>query len=344
MRRLAFLLLLLCAAPAGAADLMDRVQIPRRQSQGPDGRPIYLASLAPYTGRLPLFQITPAGGGGGGSSIASGSTPITGGADTQVCFNDTATLSCGDSGLVYNKTTDTLTSGLYRAGAGTASSVAYGLEADTGFILPAADRLGIVANGATVGGSIAEFNFALGLVMKSDYFISWSANTPGVTADSGLARQAAGVLRVSNGSSGDGQLTLETTGHRIASNNVTLTEGGAAETVITIVNATTQTFGLELNYRVTVTDATNRATREGSLKLVCDNAAGTVTCTKDATAQTDDESVLIATGGATLTYAIAADVATANTAKITFDIDSSLVVSAASITWTATLNGPGSIT
>lgn len=124
---------------------------------------------------------------------------------------------------------------------------------------------------------------------------------------------------------------------------VALTEAGAAETVITITNATTEVFGVKLEYIVTVTDATNRATRKGSLQLVCDNAATVVTCTKDATAETDDESVLIATGGATLTYAIAYDVATANVAKITFDIDSSLVVSAGSITWEAVLLGSGTI-
>lgn len=124
---------------------------------------------------------------------------------------------------------------------------------------------------------------------------------------------------------------------------VTLTEAGAAETVITIVNATTETFGIDFYYMVTVTDGTDRATRKGYLNLVCDNAATVMTCTKDATAETDDASILIATGGATLTYAIASDVATASTAKLTFDINSSLVVSAASITWRADLLGKGTI-
>lgn len=124
---------------------------------------------------------------------------------------------------------------------------------------------------------------------------------------------------------------------------VALTEAGGAETVITITNATTQVFGVDLYYTITATDATDRATRKGYLQLVCDNAATVMTCTKDATAETDDASILIATGGATLTYAIATDVATANTAKITFNIDSSLVVSAASITWQANLTGTGSI-
>lgn len=45
-------------------------------------------------------------------AVSSGGTAITGGADTQVCFNDGGTLSCGDAGLTYNKTTDSLTVGV----------------------------------------------------------------------------------------------------------------------------------------------------------------------------------------------------------------------------------------
>lgn len=125
---------------------------------------------------------------------------------------------------------------------------------------------------------------------------------------------------------------------------VTLTEAGGAEEVIRITTATTQSFGLELSYKVHANDATpDYAIREGSLKLVCVNNATAVTCTKDATAQTDDESVLINTTAKTLTYAIAVNVATANVAFLTFDIDSDMTVSAANITWTATLNGSGTI-
>lgn len=44
-------------------------------------------------------------------AVTSGGTAITGSsaADTRVCFNDGGVLSCGDAGLTYNKTTDTLT-------------------------------------------------------------------------------------------------------------------------------------------------------------------------------------------------------------------------------------------
>lgn len=48
-----------------------------------------------------------AGGSGGG--LTSGTTAISGGGTTQVCFNDGGFLSCGDAGLVYDKTGDILT-------------------------------------------------------------------------------------------------------------------------------------------------------------------------------------------------------------------------------------------
>jgi len=145
---------------------------------------------------------------------------------------------------------------------------------------------------------------------------------------------ASGNIVAGNSTQKAGQLSLGRT--------VTLTEAGGAETVITITTATTQSFGLELSYQVRASDVTpDYAIREGSLKYVCVNNATVVTCTKDATAQTDDESVVISTNAKTLTYAIASDVATANVAKITFDIDSDMTVTGASITMTIILNGSG---
>lgn len=40
-------------------------------------------------------------GGGGATTIVSGTTPITGGATTQVCFNSAGTLACGDSDFTF---------------------------------------------------------------------------------------------------------------------------------------------------------------------------------------------------------------------------------------------------
>lgn len=121
---------------------------------------------------------------------------------------------------------------------------------------------------------------------------------------------------------------------------VALTEAGGAELVATFTSATTNAFAVEFEYRVMVADATpHYVARAGSMRFVCVNNATAVTCTKDATNQTDDESVLIATNAQTLTYAIALDVATANLAKVTFNIDSDQTATSASIVWTARANG-----
>ncbi len=169
-----------------------------------------------------------------------------------------------------------------------------------------------------------------------------SSSSPDSAIDTSFYRVAAGVAGVGT-SSANQQLSLEKGGHRVASGKITLTEAGGAETVVVVTTATTEMTGGRFNYTVRATDGTDLVARSGDFNFVCINAATAVTATLGASAETNDSSVLIATGGATLTYAIAADVATANKMKITFNIDSSLVVSAASITWTMTLNGPGTV-
>jgi hypothetical protein len=67
----------------------------------------------------------PIGGGGGGSTtIVSGTTPITGGADKQLCFNDGGVISCGNAGLTFSKATGLLTASgfISVASAGTAAA------------------------------------------------------------------------------------------------------------------------------------------------------------------------------------------------------------------------------
>jgi len=82
MRRLLSLLLLILSAPAFGADLADRSRIPDRSVQ--DGRPVYVASLAPLrTTYLPQIIPLPGGGGGGGMSIGG---TVTGGTATRVLF------------------------------------------------------------------------------------------------------------------------------------------------------------------------------------------------------------------------------------------------------------------
>lgn len=115
MRRFALLLLVLGAVPVHALDLVDRARIPKLERREPDGRPVYVASLAPYTGRLPLFQIVPAsaGGGGGGTVvITSGSTAIASGLDTAPCFDDAGVINCSDADWAFLKATGSLASKL----------------------------------------------------------------------------------------------------------------------------------------------------------------------------------------------------------------------------------------
>lgn len=44
-------------------------------------------------------------------NLASGTTPISGGTDTQVCYNDVGVLRCGDAGLVFDEAANKLTAG-----------------------------------------------------------------------------------------------------------------------------------------------------------------------------------------------------------------------------------------
>lgn len=73
------------------------------------------------------------GGGGGSTTITSGTTPITGGATTQVCYNQGGTLKCGDAGLVYDEATDIMTIGVQiRTPSGTNVATTVGPNASTG--------------------------------------------------------------------------------------------------------------------------------------------------------------------------------------------------------------------
>lgn len=187
-----------------------------------------------------------------------------------------------------------------------------------------------------------------------DVFFSFRADADAAAADSlfSIGDSADSSLMSLDGGgnlSVDGNVTpagmvLGTLGGVKLAKSVTLTEAGGAEEVIRVTTATTESFGLDLFYQVRAKDATpDYAVRAGSLKLVCVNNATVVTCTKSATAQTDDGSVIINTNAKTLTYAIAVDVGTANVAFITFNIDSDMTVTSATITWTAILNGSGTI-
>lgn len=65
------------------------------------------------------FDYRGGGGGGTASDIESGVTTITGGTDTDVCFDDGGIINCADDGLQFNKTTNVLaTTGAFNAKTG----------------------------------------------------------------------------------------------------------------------------------------------------------------------------------------------------------------------------------
>jgi hypothetical protein len=127
---------------------------------------------------------------------------------------------------------------------------------------------------------------------------------------------------------------------------VTLTEAGAAQTVLTLTTADTQITGGTLFYSVRIQDTAatpdDNDIRQGHFQFGMANSAGVVICTADASDQTNDDSFITQQGVAkTITYAIAVTAGT-NTCVFSFDIDSDMTtVTGASITYTLVLNGPG---
>ena len=113
-----------------------------------------------------------ASGGGGGAP---------GGSDTQVQFNDGGSTFGGDAGMTYNKTTDVLTVGTLRVDA--SSSGFYSAS----FASPAVAVQGI--------GEVMRWGAQV--MMPNTMIFGW-----GFPPDIALARNAAGVVEVNNGTAG----------------------------------------------------------------------------------------------------------------------------------------------
>jgi hypothetical protein len=81
--------------------------------------------------------------------IGSDGAPGGIGGATQVIFNDNGSLA-SDAGLVYNKTTDVLTTGSLRAtslGTAAAPGIAFETDPNTGIYSPGADQLAVSTGG-----------------------------------------------------------------------------------------------------------------------------------------------------------------------------------------------------
>ena len=167
------------------------------------------------------------------------------------------------------------------------------------------------------------------------------ANTPILVTPAIGAATGASVVLTGAVTAPGGLITLASQGQTVTK-KVTLTEAGGAETVITLTSAAGAAFSVTMDYMVFVGDATpDYAVRNGSFTMVCVNKATAVSCTKDATNQTDDGSQLVSPAAAkTLTYAIAVDVGSANVATLSFDVDSDIgTVVGGHIVYTAQVHG-----
>ena len=137
----------------------------------------------------------------GTSTLTPGTTTITGGTNTRVLFDDNGVLG-EDAGFTYVKATDTATLGTLVVGAGTISapSVAVGAT-NQGWYNRAATRLTAASGSAATWevDSSGTFTSSSG----AHFFLSGALGTG---SDLGYARYAAGVLKITNGSTGIGVL------------------------------------------------------------------------------------------------------------------------------------------
>jgi hypothetical protein len=145
---------------------------------------------------------------GSGGGIGVGTSLITGGADTQVLFNDGGFVG-SDAGLTYNKTMDIFSVvGAVRLGDGSESAPAFAFTSDTnlGFYRVGADTICLVTGFERFLWTLGDYR--LGSVMG----LGWSANgaPSGGAADLSLWRDAAGTLAQRNGANAQASLIYNT--------------------------------------------------------------------------------------------------------------------------------------
>jgi hypothetical protein len=128
--------------------------------------------------------------------IGSDGAPGGIGGNTQVIFNDNGSLA-SDAGLVYNKTTDVLTTGSLRAtslGTAAAPGIAFETDPNTGIYSPGADQLAVATNGVErvkFGGAVifndgsTDTDFRIeGVTDANLFFVDASTNRVGVGTSS----------------------------------------------------------------------------------------------------------------------------------------------------------------
>src|SRR5688500_1387775 len=66
-----------------------------------------------YDSANTAFRVSVVAGGAAATDITSGTTTITGGADKSLCFDDGGVINCADTGAVFDKTQDFVTTRSY---------------------------------------------------------------------------------------------------------------------------------------------------------------------------------------------------------------------------------------
>lgn len=225
---------------------------------------------------------------------------------------------------IINASSDTNGQGFYFGGSSYAS-------AGRACFVSAYQNSSTVA-GATIG--VDETGRRLNIVDKGDIASDVSPGTNATNPTLYIGKAA------SPGSTTGLNINYAAVQSRIAK---TLTEAGGDEVIFSITLTAGQMTGGQVDYTVRATDGTDFAARCGTIRFVALDNAGTVAATLSGADQTADGSVLVNTNSKTLTYAITANVATANVFKLAFNIDSDMTVNAASIDYLVTLTGPGEV-
>src|SRR5574341_606767 len=241
------------------------------------------------------------------STITSGTTPISGGATTQVCYNSAGTLACGDAGLTYDATTDRLTVNELLALTGTTGGVYFGGNDGGRFgvrteLTPDSMQLST----GTTGNSVHFLEDAdVGFDFNNGRCGTSACSDPSLILHSRNQNVNQYLHLSSQNSTGAAELQTSSAEIMLGGVKTNITEA-AAQVIARITLPTSGVYGALVTYTVSDQNATpDFVVRNGSIQVQGANKAGTATCTILATRdqETEDGSSAAVTGGAlTLTY------------------------------------------
>ncbi len=153
---------------------------------------------------------------GGGGALVSGTTPISGGTDKQILFNDGGVVS-GDSQFLWNKTANAITSDNAFSGA---------IRLDS-----AAVEFGRIGSMATILGAVGDYGTGSDgmFVRQAGGYHFGSGASANTTVDTSLLRAAAKVVGFSASSGAGGTFrAVATSPAQITSNQDNYNPGGSS--------------------------------------------------------------------------------------------------------------------